>query len=154
MGKRPEPYPFSQQVLGVLGLAWSKAGQLESASVGAEHFLWSALQSDTELRSVLARLGPNAVDSFEACLVPRLLPGESPVSSGHLPYSAEMRAALKQARTLADAMHHDRIRVAHLLLALTRVPETPTARILAQSRLDDERFQAAVVDVLSAGGGA
>lgn len=154
MRKRPEPYPFSQQVLAVLELAWSKSGQLGSASVGAEHFLWSALQSDTELRSVLARLGPDAAASFKASLVPHLLPGESPVPSGHLPYSGEMRAALKHARTLADSMNHDHIRVAHLLLALIRVPETPTARIVAQSGLGHEVFRTALVDFLRSDGGA
>ncbi len=149
MRERSTPYPFSQQALDVLELAWNKSGQLGSESVGAEHFLWSALHSGADLGSALARLDSNAVATFEAALIPRLVPGESPVSSGHLPYSGEMRAALKEARTLADSMRHGRIRVAHVLLALTDAPERLTVDIVARSGVGREDFRMALLDVLS-----
>lgn len=121
---------FAPRARKVLQLANQEAQRFNREFIGTEHVLLGILKESYGIAAkVLKRLGLD-LRTFR-CRVERLAgPCPDMVTLGRLPLTPRAKRVLQWAAGEADALGHERIDTAHLLLALVRDPECLAAQVL------------------------
>jgi ATP-dependent Clp protease ATP-binding subunit ClpC len=70
------------------------------------------------------------------------------VADTSLPFTEQALAALQDAEREARDVNHDAVGQEHLLLALTRAPESQAMRVLAALDVDPERLRATIATIV------
>jgi len=133
---------FTEPARRVLILAQEEARTLGHPGIGTEHLLLGLLREDEGVaRRALAALGITS-DAARRRIVDIAGGGEPSLGAGEIGFTAPARRALDSAFLDATRRGDRHVRTEHLLVGLTRDPDTPAARVLAElvGSLDEVRL--------------
>jgi ATP-dependent Clp protease ATP-binding subunit ClpA len=127
------PARLTRGARNALLLAQEEARALKHTHVGSEHILLGLLREEHGLAArLLASLGITLAEVHDQVVQ---LAGEGKeVTTGHLPFTPEVKDALETAHREAQLIHHDYVGTEHVLLSLLLQDKGTAARILRNSR--------------------
>jgi ATP-dependent Clp protease ATP-binding subunit ClpA len=127
------PARLTRGARNVLLLAQDEARALKHAQVGSEHILLGLLREEHGLAArLLASLGITLAEVRDQVL--RVAGEGNEVTTGHLPFTPQVKDALETAHREAQTLHHDYVGTEHILLSLLLQDKGTAARILRDSR--------------------
>ena len=127
------PARLTRGARNVLLLAQDEARALKHAQVGCEHILLGLLREENGLAArLLASLGITLAEVRDQ--VPHIAGEGSEVTTGHLPFTPQVKDVLETAHREAQTLHHDYVGTEHILLSLLLQDTGTAARILRDSR--------------------
>jgi ATP-dependent Clp protease ATP-binding subunit ClpA len=127
------PARLTRGARNVLLLAQDEARALKHTQVGSEHILLGLLREEHGLAArLLASLGITLAEVRDQVLH---VAGEAnEVTTGHVPFTPQVKDALETAHREAQTLHHDYVGTEHILLSLLLQDTGTAARILHDSR--------------------
>jgi dipeptidase E len=127
--------------------------ELSHAYIGAEHMLLGLLRlPDSVAGKVLGILGVD-VPQLRQEVLAKVRPGTKFVTAGQLPFTPGSKKVLEQSLEAASELSHNYIGSEHLLLAMTLLPDTPLAQLLAAHGVTTERTRHELLAFLGAADG-
>jgi ATP-dependent Clp protease ATP-binding subunit ClpA len=132
-GSPPDPRPPSWRPAGasVMGLATLEAHRFRHNSIDTGHVLLGLLVAAGGAADLLEWLGVD-LELARAEIAKRMLPGDAPRNSGHLPFTPAVKRVLELTLEEANALGHKRLEDEHLLLGLLREGDGVAAQVLAE----------------------
>jgi ATP-dependent Clp protease ATP-binding subunit ClpA len=127
------PARLTRGARNVLLLAQGEARALKHTQVDSEHILLALLREEHGLAArLLASLGITLAEVRQQVIH---IAGEGKeVTTGHLPFTPQVKDALETAQREAQSLHHDYVGTEHILLSLLLQDKGTAARILRDSR--------------------
>ena len=142
---------FTERARQAVVLAQDEARLFGHGHIGTEHLLLGVLREEEGVAAeVLAALGVTLAD-VRAAVEETVGRGEG-TPTGQMPFTPRGKQALELSLREALRLDHNWIGTEHILLALTRMPESAGGRILARAGVDEETARTAVLERVGRGG--
>lgn len=130
---------FSERGRRAVYFTWHEASDLRCPQIMTEHLLLGILRED---KAVAGRLGEGAEEAIRQELERLAPPNREQISTpGDLPLSEETKRALMVAIEEAEALRHQTVDTAHMVLGLLRVEECNAAKLLRKYGMDYEQYR-------------
>lgn len=141
---------FTDRARKVMGLGRAEAQRLNHQYIGSEHILVGLMEEGSGLAAnVLRNFGLN-LTKIQMAVDEVTEEGPTMVSMGQLPFTPRCKRMLEFAGEEARALRHSYIGTEHLLLGITRDPDTIAAKVLSELGLSLEQVRNEVLECLGA----
>ena len=123
---------FTPKARESLFFSWHEANQLRSGIVEPAHLLLGMLRVGEGLKVRMFAPSGMSLDRARALVEARLTPVVPMPPDRRAPFAERTHGVLRAAVAEADALHHQGIGIAHLLLGVLREGDTPATALLEQ----------------------
>jgi ATP-dependent Clp protease ATP-binding subunit ClpC len=130
---------FSERGRRAVYFSWHEASDLRCPQITTEHLLLGILRED---KAVAGRLGGGAEAAIRQELERLAPPNRAKIPTpGDLPLSEETKRALVVAIEEAEALQHQTVDTAHIVLGLLRVEECNAAKLLRKNGINYQQYR-------------
>ncbi len=151
--KRDSFDKFTERAKKVLSLAQAESQRMQHNTIGSEHILLGLVREGEGVGArILQNLGVDLAEVREA--VREQLDKGNRIVLGEIGLTKEGKRVVEQAVDEARRLNHHYIGTEHLLLAITSMPESVAAQVLAKLGANRERVRAETLRILSQSHGA
>jgi hypothetical protein len=133
----------------VLVLAQDRARTLKHAEIGTHHLLLGILGEPDGIAGQVLLILSGSLDRISSAVHERYPAGDAK-AAGHLPLTEPAKRVLGESVEAALELGHNYVGTEHQLLALLRLADDPTARLLNELGVEHDRARDAVVEALAA----
>jgi dipeptidase E len=141
---------FTDHAKQSLSHARQAALELSHDYIGAEHMLLGLLRLQASVSSRMFEILGVDVPQLRQELLAKVRPGTKFVTAVQLPFTPGAKQVLEESLAVAGEMSHNYIGSEHLLLAMTRLPATLPAQLLAEHGVTTDRTQHELIAFLGA----